>query len=166
MNPFYAYYANPFAAGLPSSSGLGSTSTTTRTAAYGTPLYGTTSNSMSTGTANLSNATNQGYPGSNSIGIRRAPAYTTAIAFERTPVKTTAVQSDVQAMLAKSSKILSKDTIIVAVDGNGIVLRGIAKDEHERRLAEALVRLTPGVRNVRNELAVPEPAPIPRRVPE
>jgi hypothetical protein len=162
MNPFYAYYANPFAAGLPSTSGLGSTTTTTRTAAYGTPLYGTTSNSMSTGTANVS-GTNQGYPGSNSIGIRRAPTYTTVIAFERTPVRPTAVRADVQGILAKSSKIASKDTIIVAADGDGIVLRGLAKDDHERRLAEALVRLTPGVHNVRNELAVPETAPIPRK---
>jgi osmotically-inducible protein OsmY len=121
---------------------------------------------MSAGTASLSGANNQGYPGSNSIGIRRAPTFTTAIAFEITPVKATAVQTQVQSMLAKSSKILSKDTIIVAVDGDGLVLRGLAKDDHERRLAEALVRLTPGVRNVRNELAVPETAPNPRRVPQ
>jgi hypothetical protein len=162
-NPFYSYYVNPFAVGLPSSSGF-TTSKTTKNIAFGTPLYTTTNNSNSMGTASISGANNQGYPGSNSIGTRRAPAYTTAVAFDITPVKPTVVQSDVQAMLNRSSKILSKDTIVVALDGDVLVLRGTAKDAHERRLAEALVRLTPGVRNVRNELAVPEVAPNPRPV--
>jgi hypothetical protein len=162
-NPFYSYYVNPFAVGLPSTSGFSTSTTATKSVAFGTPLYTTTNTSNSMGTANIS-GTNQGYPGANSIGTRRAPAYTTAVAFEITRVKPTVVQSQVQSMLSKSSKILSKDTIVVALDGDALVLRGLAKDDHERRLAEALVRLTPGVRNVRNELAVPEIAPDPRRV--
>jgi osmotically-inducible protein OsmY len=45
-------------------------------------------------------------------------------------------------------------TIQVATEGDSLVLRGIVKDEHDRRLAEAIARLTPGVRELRNELAV------------
>jgi hypothetical protein len=170
-NPFAAYYANPFAAGLPSATGT--TGGLGRTAVFGSPLYGTTSNSSNMiggatgGTATISGGANQGnYPGSNSIGVRRAPAYSTTIAFDYSPRATSLLQSDVQAVLARSSKIQSKDTIQVAVDGDALVLRGIAKDDHERRLTEAIVRLTPGVRNLRNELAVIlESAPAPRRVP-
>jgi len=38
--------------------------------------------------------------------------------------------------------------------GPVIVLRGSVATDHERRLAEALVRLTPGVRDLVNELEV------------
>jgi osmotically-inducible protein OsmY len=45
------------------------------------------------------------------------------------------------------------------MDGSTVVLRGSVRDDHERRLAEALVRLTPGVRAVRNELTAPGGSP-------
>ncbi|MFL5244620.1 MAG: BON domain-containing protein [Gemmataceae bacterium] len=59
-----------------------------------------------------------------------------------------------QSVLDRSSKIQSKSTILVGVEGGSLVLRGIVKNDHERRLAEAIARLTPGVRDLRNELAV------------
>jgi len=39
----------------------------------------------------------------------------------------------------------SGNTIQVATDRGALVLRGIVNDDHERRLAEAIARLTPGV---------------------
>jgi len=42
----------------------------------------------------------------------------------------------------------------VGLEGGSLVLRGIVNDDHERRLAEAVARMTPGVRDLRNELAV------------
>ncbi len=46
----------------------------------------------------------------------------------------------------------------IQVDQNGVVvLRGQVESEHARRLAENLVRLEPGVREVRNELQVARP---------
>jgi osmotically-inducible protein OsmY len=44
----------------------------------------------------------------------------------------------------------------LALDGDVVVLRGVVQDERERALAETLARMTPGVRGVRNELAVRE----------
>jgi hypothetical protein len=55
----------------------------------------------------------------------------------------------------KFSLLSSKNTIQVAIDEDTLVLRGIVKNEHELLLAEAVARLTPGVRYLRNELAVP-----------
>lgn len=57
--------------------------------------------------------------------------------------------------ILSSSRLPSKNTSQVAFDGDTVVLRGIVKDEQELRLAEAVARLTPGVRSLRNELAVP-----------
>ena len=64
-----------------------------------------------------------------------------------------------------SSRLKSKDSIRVASDGNVVILQGTVTNDHERRLAESLVRLTPGVRQVRNELQVRGAAPIPLAVP-
>jgi len=64
------------------------------------------------------------------------------------------LRAEVQTILDRSSKIQSKGTIQVGLEGNTLVLRGLVKNDHERRLAEAIARLTPGVRDLRNELAV------------
>jgi osmotically-inducible protein OsmY len=36
-----------------------------------------------------------------------------------------------------------------------VILRGRVADDDERRLAEGMVRMEPGVREVRNELIIP-----------
>jgi hypothetical protein len=66
----------------------------------------------------------------------------------------TGLQAEVQKILNRSSRLDSVNTIQVAADRGALVLRGIVKDDHERRLAEAIARLTPGVHDLRNELAV------------
>jgi hypothetical protein len=66
----------------------------------------------------------------------------------------TGLQAEVQNILNRSSRLDSVNTIQVAADRGTLVLRGIVKDDHERRLAEAIARLTPGVHELRNELAV------------
>jgi osmotically-inducible protein OsmY len=77
----------------------------------------------------------------------------------------TQIRTDLQDVLARSSRLKSRGSIQVASDGGVVVLRGTVPDDHERRHAESLVRLTPGVREVRNELkiqgraAVATPAP-------
>jgi hypothetical protein len=70
------------------------------------------------------------------------------------------LRAEVQDILKRSSRFDSAKTIQVALEGDQLVLRGIVKDDHERRLAEAVARLTPGVVELRNELAVkPQEAP-------
>src|SRR5256885_7103062 len=46
--------------------------------------------------------------------------------------------------------------IEVVSDGAVVVLRGAVRDEDEARLAENMIRLTPGVRDVKNELKFPD----------
>jgi osmotically-inducible protein OsmY len=96
----------------------------------------------------------------------RAPEYSTTIAFQQTqPLTPVRVRTDVQAVIARTSSLPSRANIQTVADGDAVVLRGSVASEHERRLAEAIARLTPGVFNVRNELQVKETAPPPRPSP-
>ena len=67
----------------------------------------------------------------------------------------TALRGDLQAIIARSSRLPSRDNIQVLAQGDTIVLRGMVRDDRERRLAEAVLRLSPGVREIRNELQTP-----------
>jgi osmotically-inducible protein OsmY len=63
-------------------------------------------------------------------------------------------RADLQEIVARSSVLPSKDSIQVMTDGPAIVLEGTVTSEREARLAEMLLRLSPGVRLVRNELTL------------
>ena len=69
------------------------------------------------------------------------------------------LQSEVTQVLARSTSLSPTRDIQVNVEGPMVVLRGTVASPHDRSLAEALVRLTPGVENVRNELQVPGMVP-------
>jgi osmotically-inducible protein OsmY len=43
----------------------------------------------------------------------------------------------------------------VSTAGEAVVLNGTVQSEKERRIAEIMLRMTPGVREVRNQLQVP-----------
>jgi osmotically-inducible protein OsmY len=75
----------------------------------------------------------------------------------------TQVRSELRDTIARSSRLTSRDNIQLGMDGGTVVLRGTVVDDHERRLAESLVRLSPGVRDVRNELQVRGEPPQPRQ---
>jgi hypothetical protein len=168
------YFGNPLAIGAPTTSSVGSQylrAFPTQLPTFGQPLYGTagltttprtTTNPYSTtnpyGTALTVAAA--AYAGANSGGIRRAPAYITVPDFDRPPPPTaTAVQTNLQDIIARSTRLPSRNQISVSVEGGAVILRGQVRDERERRLAESLVRLTPGVRNVKNELVPAAPGP-------
>ncbi len=161
-NPFASNYINLMTLGLPSGASK---------PRFGSPMYNiTTSTAQGAnrgGTATISGSTNvQSFPGASSVGVRRTPAYATTIGFEYASPSPGSMQAKAQDAIAKASKQLkSNDSIQVAMDGDTLVLRGTAANANERRLAEALVRLTPGIYDVRNELEVPEVAPAPRRIP-
>jgi hypothetical protein len=63
-------------------------------------------------------------------------------------------RDDLQQILARSTTLASKKSIQVLSDGRAIVLRGVVANEHDRRVAEALLRISPGVDEVRNELTI------------
>jgi hypothetical protein len=90
-----------------------------------------------------------------SFGVRRAPAYTTTIGFPHRPPAASQLQADLQAVLDRSSALSGvKDNLRVSVAGRVVVLQGTVTSPRERRLAEALVRLQPGVAAVQNQIVV------------
>lgn len=93
-------------------------------------------------------------------GTRRAPAFITAVEFDRPPVAPPAqIRTDLGQTLARSSTLSGRGNIQVNMEGRTAVLRGEVADSRASRLAEAMSRLTPGVREVRNELRVRTPSP-------
>lgn len=90
------------------------------------------------------------------IPLSRNIAYSAVMRFP-TPTITPAQRvADVQAVLTRSTQFSTPAGVTVVQDGAVFVLRGAVGSEDEARLAEGMVRLTPGVREVRNELAFPK----------
>jgi BON domain len=155
-NAFSPYFSNPLATGWPGG-------TTGATGTFGQPLVSTLTQSSTTtmrgssGTATFSQTTTGIY---SMIGQRRSPAYTTGIGFRFRPPAVSQLQPGLQQVIDRSSTLASGgNNVRVSVDGQTVILRGLVADDHDRRLAESLVRLTPGVSQVRNELSVrPETA--------
>jgi hypothetical protein len=100
------------------------------------------------------------FQGANSVGMRRAPGYITEPVFD-VPARPRmeAMRPDLQNIISRSSRLASRENIQVGADGETIILRGQVRDEREKRLAEAVLRLTPGVRQIRNELTYPGRSP-------
>jgi osmotically-inducible protein OsmY len=65
--------------------------------------------------------------------------------------------TDLRDQIARSTSLPSKQKIAIEMVGRDVILRGEVADDDERRLAESLVRTTPGVGEVRNELIVRNP---------
>jgi BON domain len=153
------YFGNPLSVGI-----AYSTANSNDTPTFGVPLYtitgvGGTGSSTYGGLAGASGTGGSAVTATpsfsaTSVGVRRAPAYTTTLAFTYQPEPPSRVQADLQQAFARSQRLANRNNIRVDMDGPTIVLRGTVADDHERRLAEAMARLTPGVRDLRNELNV------------
>jgi hypothetical protein len=157
---FSPYYFNPLAAGAPNvTSPPNFTSTIFSGSATGAGQGGYGLGSVLGGNpfqpANLStNAATSG-----TTGARRIGYYTVSPGFDRPPTVPAQLQAEVERVLARSTALSPNRNIRVAVDGPAVVLRGTVPNEQDRRLAEALIRFTPGVYEVRNELEVPGTTP-------
>ena len=89
------------------------------------------------------------------VGMRRTLPYITVPVIDPTPPPApAAVQTDLSQTLANATTLKSRGNIQVVVNGSTVVLQGVVPNERERRVAEATVRMRPGVRDVRNELQV------------
>jgi hypothetical protein len=129
---------------------------------FGTPMYGNIS-TTATGRGSTFGAGGAGAIGQTSstgfttAGMPRTPQYITTIAsdFEQAP-RPSAGQftADLKATFNQVSALKSAKNINVLVKGQVVVLQGEVATERERKLAEGLVRLTPGVHEVRNDLVV------------
>lgn len=83
-------------------------------------------------------------------------AYTASVKFATTTPSPAQFQADLQALLNRTSTLSNAGGIQLTTGPNGAVtLRGQVRDADEARLIEGLMRTTPGVRTVSNELQFP-----------
>ena len=75
-----------------------------------------------------------------------------------TPAK---VGPRVQSQLVKIPQVRNSGSVKIVMDGSIAVVRGEVKSEHDRDLIGRLLLLEPGVADVRNELVVTQPVPLP-----
>jgi hypothetical protein len=171
-NPFQTYYSNPLAAGLGSNIQLKAQSTlnlntgsstnnskpiVTGSGTFGVAMYAATKTTTGTGTgvAGGVSSSSQSVTGFNTIGMKRTPVYTTAADTQLVapPIPRGKLQADLKATL-DTSGLKGFQKLNVFMDENTVVLQGKVESERDRRMAEGLLRLTPGVYDVRNEIQV------------
>lgn len=167
-NRFAGYYANPYFQGI---STTGTSASTPQPGGFGQPLFGNTSTAGgrgalagggglgTTGRTGLGGLNNQA---SNQSGIlipiQSQITYTATVQFPAPPVAAGKLTTDIRAVIDATPMIANARAVQVLTDANNnVTLRGPVKDDDESRLIEGLVRLTPGVGTIRNELT-PTPA--------
>ncbi|HLN27020.1 MAG TPA: BON domain-containing protein [Gemmataceae bacterium] len=155
-NVFAPYYANPYAGGI-SSTGT----TAGLQSVFGLPIY-TTTMSTNTNTITLSRmpgTSGSTGSGSGTLGAYPSPTYSVGIGFKTPPPAMGKVQRQIQGLLTNSRALSGNRAIQVETSGDVLVLRGNVANEHDRRLAQGIASLTPGVHEIRNELTVSEETP-------
>ena len=152
-NPFQSTYVNPYAVGVAAGNTTGST---TATPAFGTAsvFVATTTAKYNTGSSTIANLTSNAGQGFTTLTLPRSIQYATALS-EDVPLVAhvpSAMQNRLAAVLARSSMLPDRRQMRVDVQGNVVILSGTAKTERERRLAEQMIRLEPGVTDVQNRI--------------
>ncbi len=131
-------------------------STGVKGSGFGQPAYAvaTTTTSGTTGLGSSTSINNQGF---NTLNYPKAPHYTTVLSAKLPVVRLAPIQlqSELLASLERSDFLKDKRNIAIAVNGSTVFLKGQVADPDERRVVEGFVRMTPGVRDVVNELVAP-----------
>ena len=65
------------------------------------------------------------------------------------------LQADLMAMIGRSKAVSNPATIQISAEANNVTIRGVATSKDEARTIESMIRMTPGVHGVKNELAYP-----------
>jgi osmotically-inducible protein OsmY len=117
-------------------------------------------------TSTAQSATNQGAGGASTTttatnygtqpGTVRNPSYVTVLR-EDVPLpvyKSDVLFTEVRDVIARSSLLPSKNNIQVSVNENVVILSGLVASDRERVLAEGIVKMTPGVRAIQNQIQV------------
>ena len=136
----------------------GANTTSNNPGGLGTPLFTVTSGTGSgTGTARGGSSTAINDSGGVMVPLPRNIAYPAQIKFARQPINTDRLQADLRGTISRSSSLSNPAGVQVQVVGNNVTVRGTVRNAEEARLVEGLIRLTPGVGVIQNELAVTEP---------
>src|SRR5262245_19515023 len=124
---------------------------TRRLGGFGQPLFATTTTTATTSTGGNTMAQGTGFT---TIGTRKNPQYSTTLAYDVPLIKPVLNRGELQRVVTLSPRLTAGNGIAVSVEGDTVVLRGEVGSDRERRVAEGIIRMTPGVRNVSNELRV------------
>lgn len=152
------YYANPYYQGQISMQ------TNAQPGGFGMALYGTTNTGrVTSGTGGRTGAAGFGGAGglnnnANQSGILiPLPvqiAYTARMQFPTPPVAPGKIVSEIRSVIDNTTAIANPKAVQIITDANNnVTIRGTVKDDDEARLIEGLVRITPGVGAIKNELA-------------
>lgn len=143
-------YGNVLYPSRPNSQNLSITAGT----GFGQPSFGnitaTTTASNMRGGATATTFANQGATGARIHHVAE-------LKFPVKQVVASELIAELQGIIARSSQIKQPGAIQVSMEGGVVVLRGKAATDDERRLIEGMMRLTPGVRQVKNELEANQP---------
>ena len=77
------------------------------------------------------------------------------VGFPQPPPAPSRIANNIRLRLARLAVDHSLGQPEVAVEGDTVVLRGVAANESQRQVLEKLISMEPGVRAVRNEMTVP-----------
>ncbi|MFH1264503.1 MAG: BON domain-containing protein [Planctomycetota bacterium] len=77
------------------------------------------------------------------------------------PAQLALKSSNLATQLEKSSWLQTQSPVEVSIESGTAILRGVVATDHDRRLAERMARLQPGIRQVENQLTVTPPAESP-----
>jgi hypothetical protein len=72
------------------------------------------------------------------------------------PVATSQLQTDLAGMIARSNEISNPAGVSVSVERGIVTLSGTVRDIEEAKTIAGMIRLTPGVREVKNDLTFPK----------
>jgi hypothetical protein len=142
--------------------GFGGTSTGGSTmfgsSGSGSTGFGGGSSGFGTGSAGIRSGSTTGmtFTGGNfgaSIG-RTGPVIGSALNFAAAPRPEFDRRNDLQGIVARSTHITAPAGVNVGMDSGTVVIRGTVANADQSRLVENMIRLQPGVHEVRNELQV------------
>ncbi len=175
-NPFQSTYANPMGIGLVDVTGKQVINKN-----FGQPLYAVYSTqTTTTGTAiggfgvaggfsavgGFGNTGGVGY-GFTTFGMGRTPVYA-AVPGETMPIvvhSNPQLQATVVDVLQRNTTIKTAEPFRVKVQGSTVFLEGTVASAKDKRVVEGMIRLTPGVRDVVNNLEISEVLPAPKTGP-
>lgn len=110
------------------------------------------------GAAGAGGSINVQDPGGIIANLPRQIAYTSVVKFQAPAMPAGQMQSDLSGMISRATMISNPAGVQVTADAsNNVVLRGAVRDRDEARTVEGMVRMTPGVRKITNELTYPKP---------
>ncbi|MBI3821800.1 MAG: BON domain-containing protein [Planctomycetes bacterium] len=152
------WYGDPLSMGLPSQWQKGPPSVpqggpvTGSKVTFGQGIYVPTTTATAAAASTAASQAN----GFTTVGIVRNPQYGTVLSDQIPLVVHTdnALHSTIKSALDRSTRIKSKAGVQVVVSGATVELRGQVASDTERLVIEGMVRMTPGVRDVLNELKV------------